>query len=310
MKKGYLCADGKHMNVTGTDIDGLDDESYLADIEWMQVTEIAHAVEINYSAFKNLKSLMISSIEPCIMPKDICRLPSLETLVCSGECLLPAEIAEAKVLKSLSLNGKSAVRVPETITTMKELRSLEYSDYCEVPIPMPRWIAKMEGLDELYFNVCKLTDIDPNIANLPNLNTLCFWHALSYTAYIPNLSNLKNLNRLDALGSGCPSIPKPSYHLFEQVLEAIKELGSITSLDLSGWRSRKKSDYLILTEKGKSVPDIFERYPLLESLSLADMKIDFLPQSVFDLKHLKRLDISGNNISKTTGQGELKPESR
>ena len=41
MKKGYLCEDGKHLNITGENIDGLYDEQYLSSVEWIGVVEIA-----------------------------------------------------------------------------------------------------------------------------------------------------------------------------------------------------------------------------------------------------------------------------
>ncbi|MDR0356493.1 MAG: hypothetical protein LBJ64_12290 [Deltaproteobacteria bacterium] len=37
----------------------------------MHVTEIAHAIEIDYSVFKNLKALMISALEPYVFPRRL-----------------------------------------------------------------------------------------------------------------------------------------------------------------------------------------------------------------------------------------------
>ena len=71
----------------------------------------------------------------------------------------------------------------------------------------------------------------------------------------------------------------------------------MTSLGLSEWRSRKKADYLVITEKGRSIPDVFNHFQNLTGLDLAAMSIDFLPPSVFKLPDLKRLDVRGNNLS-------------
>ena len=71
----------------------------------------------------------------------------------------------------------------------------------------------------------------------------------------------------------------------------------MTSLSLSEWRSRKKADYLVITEKGRSIPDVFNHFPDLTGLDLVAMGIDFLPPSIFQLPDLKRIDVRVNNLS-------------
>jgi Leucine-rich repeat (LRR) protein len=300
MKKDYLCADGKHLNITGTHIEGLRDEPYLPEIEWMQVTEVAHAVKLDYSVFTNLRELIISSLEPFVFPKEICNLPLLKHIRCSGRCLVPDEIGAMLPLQDLDVTGDCVLQMPETILELSSLKRLGVSYYNypirdSIPCAMPRWISKMSGLEQLYLHLCHFSDIDPNINNLQNLKHLCFWNALSAIADFPSLCGMPKLSRLEITGDG-RGLPKPKYSLFESVLENIKDLSTLESLRLSEWSSRKKADYLILTDRGKSIPDVFDRYPELTMLDISYMRIDFLPPSVFRLPKLKFIYAGGNSL--------------
>jgi Leucine-rich repeat (LRR) protein len=298
MKKDYLCVDGIHLNITGTDIEGLHDELYLPTVEWMQITEAAQETVLDFSVFKGLKTLMISSLEAYVFPEEICALPRLNRINCSGRCLLPPEIGEMTGLRELFLNGDCVLNMTENIVRLPNLRLLHVSCYGDsTPCPMPRWISRIPSLEELHLFLCRFSEIDPNINELINLSALCFQGALSAVREFPSLSKLQKLERLEITGNGYPSIPKPSYRLLASVLDGIADLHGLKSLDLSEWRSRKKADYLVLTDQGKSIPDVFDRYPELYSLNLSGMRIDFLPPSVLRRSNLQRLDVSGNQIS-------------
>ncbi|GHU19407.1 hypothetical protein FACS189475_06570 [Betaproteobacteria bacterium] len=158
MKKDYLCVDGKHLNITGTNIEGLHDEPYLSEIEWMQVTEIAHALTLDYSVFTNLRELMISSLEPFVFPKEICNLPLLKQINCSGRCLLPPEIGTMASLQRLDVTGDCVLQMPETILELSSLKNLRVSYFGypirdSIPCVMPRWISRMSGLEQLYLHL-------------------------------------------------------------------------------------------------------------------------------------------------------------
>ncbi|MCL2148533.1 MAG: hypothetical protein FWH47_04270 [Methanomassiliicoccaceae archaeon] len=289
--------DGKHLNIIGRDIEGLYDEPYVPSIEFLNVTEIANEVPLDYSLFEGLKTLYISSLEAYTFPKEICSLPLLERIVCSGKCLVPPEIGKAPKLEELVINGDCVLDMTETIAEAPTLRTLSVSHYGDAaPCEMPEWIANLPQLENLHLYLCFFSGIDPDINNLKNLRTLSIIGALSAAHDFPVLSNLKKLERLEVTGDGFNGLPKPPYGLFQKVLDGIAELSALTSLNLSGWRSRKKADYLVLNENGRSIPDVFDRYPNLVSLDISGMRIDFLPPSIHRLPRLERLEADGNNL--------------
>ena len=298
MKKGYLlCNAGKNLNITNKNIEGLFEEPHLSTVEYLNITEVAHEVEIDYSCFRNLKRLMISSLEPYTFPKEICFLANLENITCSGCCLIPQEIGEMKALKTLNINGDCVMNMPESIENVTSLESLQIAYYDAPSCPMPIWITRMRQLKQLILFLCYFTKIDASINNLVNLRELHIVGALSAASDFPSLSGLQNLERLIISGEGYPSLPKPPYKLFPKVLDGISELRNLKYLSLEGWRSRKKADYMIVTEQGRSIPDVFDKYQNLEDLNLFGMKIDFLPQSLYQLSKLKRMIIGDNNLS-------------
>ena len=298
MKKGYLCLDGKHLNILGKDTHGLYDEPYIAAIEYLDITEIANEVPLDYSVFTGLKTLIISSLESYTFPKEICFLPKLEHITCSGKCLIPPEIGMTPRLERLDTNGDCTLNMPESIVQVSTLKTLVVNCYGDVaPNPMPKWITDLAQLEQLHLYLCYFSSIDPAVGNLKNLRELTIIGALSAAHEFPSLSNLKKLVRLEISGAGFNGLPKPSYSLFQKVLDGIAELNTLTSLSLPEWRSRRKDDYLVVTEEGKSIPDIFDRYPELVSLDLSGMKIDFLPPSISRLPKLQQLKIDGNNLS-------------
>ena len=143
---------------------------------------------------------------------------------------------------------------------------------------------------------CNFSNIDANINNLVNLKTLCFWRSLSSVNDFPELVNLKSLERLEITG-GSLMRKRPPYSLLEKVLNSITKLNTLTSLDLSDWKSRKKGYHLVTTEKGRSIPDIFDNFPQLVNLDVHDLDIDFLPPSIFNLSALNCIYAMGNNLS-------------
>lgn len=300
MKKGYLCVDGKHLNITGNDIVGLYDEPYIDTVEYLDITEIAHEVALDYSIFQGLKKLMISSLETFTFPTEICFLPLLEQITCSGKCLIPPEIGRMQNLKRLDVNGDCVLAMPESIVDAKHLTELSVNYYGEkAPCPMPAWIAALPQLQQLSLYLCHFSFIDSDIAQLTELTSLSIADSLGAVETFPSLNSLHKLERLEIWGSGNSGarIPKATYTLFSQVLDSFCELRELNSLYLNDWRSRKKADYLVLTEQGKSIPDIFRRHPKLKLLSLSGMRLDYLPPSVLHLPELKLLYADGNSLS-------------
>ena len=294
-KKGYSLY-GVNLNITGENLDGLYDEPNLASVEYIGFANVsADKVSLDFSPFKSLKKLLIYSTEPYTIPREICYLPNLEEIVCSVKCLLPPEIGETPKLWNLMLHGDSVLNMPESIADAP-LKTLTVNSGKSDPRPMPGWITSLPQLEQLYLDHCNFTNIDANINNMANLKSLCFWDSLSAVSDFPALDKLKSLKTLDITG-GSLMRKRPPYSLLEKVLDSIKTLDTLTHLSIYDWKSRKKPYHLVINEKGRSIPDIFGRFPQLTFLNISGMDIDFLPPSIFELPSLYCLYIFGNNLS-------------
>jgi Leucine-rich repeat (LRR) protein len=293
-KKGYICADGKTLNIIGDNINGLYEEPYISSIQWLNFVDVsAHKIVLDYSVFKSLKKLSISSSASYVFPKEICYLPNLEEIYCNAKCLIPPEIGEMSKLWRLELSGDCVLNMPESIKNVSTLRDLILGYDGEI---MPSWITNLPQLEQLYFHYCNFTDIDPNINNLSKLHTLCFWNSLSNVNDFPTLAKLKYLERLEVSG-GSFMRKRPPYSLLEKVLDSISPLDTLRSLGLFDWKSRKKGYHLVVNERGRSIPDIFNLFPKLYYLDLSYLDIDFLPSHIFELPLMETIVLNGNNIS-------------
>jgi len=132
-KKGYLCEDGKHLNIIGENLNGLYDEPYLSSVEWIGFIDVsADKIVLDYSLFQNLKRLMIRSYESYIFPSEICYLPHLEEISCNAKCLIPPEIGEMRNLQRLNLHGDCVVNMPKNISNVTSLKILTVNYYAEL----------------------------------------------------------------------------------------------------------------------------------------------------------------------------------
>ncbi|SKC14676.1 leucine-rich repeat domain-containing protein, partial [Chryseobacterium balustinum] len=122
--------------------------------------------------------------------------------------------------------------------------------------------------------------------------------SLSDLKIFPDLSSLKNLKKLNLSAETVMGQKMPPYELFGQMLDSIKNLEQIEELDISFWKPKKKSDWLVIKDGNVSIPDVFNRFPNLFRLSIANMKIDFVPESILGLTKLRELQIQGNNFDK------------
>ena len=306
MEKGYSYIEGNEyfrglLQILKPDISGLMNEPYLPKIERLNIHEEAHEAKIDFSAFTGLKELTIQGFKEYVLPKEICGLRHLESLSVV-KCTLPPEIGSMAQLHDLRIDVSDPSRIPESIVELQGLTSLDISSHEPDILSFPRWVSKLHGLESLDLSLCRFSDIDIDITRLPKLKRLSFIGALSYLNIngFPPLGNLKNLEKLRIDGDGyypfeTKSYPKADYDLFPSIIESIKDLQSLKTLELNGWRSRKKSDYLLQGGK-KTIPDIFDHFPKLEILGLSGMRIELLPPSIYKLKHLRVIYLHDNAI--------------
>jgi Leucine-rich repeat (LRR) protein len=222
------------------------------------------------------------------VPVEIERTTKMGKLFIRNKKEFPENIGTLDV-RELWLHGPVILDVPSNILENESIRELNISFYGKniAPCPAPGWIFEMRRLEKLSFSVCKFSSFSEKINQLHDLADLKFGCSLSDLEEFPDLSGLKSLKSLSVRGEAVQGQRLPAYSLFPKVLEGIKNLAGLEYLNLSDWRPRKNAE---------CVPDIFYRFPDLEELSLRSMKLDFLPQSIFQLKRLKKLYLNDNKL--------------
>lgn len=261
--------------------------------------EKASDCEIDFSCFPSVEELWISSKKRCQIPNSLTQLNCLKKLIIGKNCILPENINQIKSLKELWLNNSDIYNMPETITGADSITDLNISYYDKdiEPKAMPYWIFEMKGLEKINLNLCRFNEISPRINQLSNLTELNFGCSLSDINIFPDLSGLVKLNKLKVSAEAVQGQRLPSYSLFIQILDGIKNLHQLKQLDLSGWRPKRKAEWLVAENGKHSIPDLFHSYPNLTELSVAGMNLDFIPRSIFDLQKLTRLNVTDNKLT-------------
>ncbi len=259
----------------------------------------ASEFDLDFKDFKQVRELSLMSKKTYQIPKNLSELKQLTKLSVLGNCNLPNNIYELENLEELYISDEALLTVPNDIKEIKNLKKLRITFYDNIEFqPTPDWIYDIKSLQELDLTLCKFTKISDKINNLTNLETLEMDCSFTLLSSFPNLSKLKKLRKISLSGESVIGQRMPSYSLFPLVLESIKELSQIEELNLSGWRPKKKSEWLVVRGKEYSIPDIFDRHPNLTHLNLRDMNLSFVPNTILQLKKLKELNLTWNkNIS-------------
>lgn len=272
----------------------------FAEIKFLDIEKASQYEEIDFSVFVNLEKLWISSKTEYFLPKNFALLPKLKKLILDGNSRLPENINELKTLKELWLNDEGIYNVPESILKSDSIEILNIFYYPKLSKqkPAPEWIFQLKNLQKLRFSVCKFSEYNFENSQLDSLEELDFGCSLSDLDSFPDLSGLKNLKKLIVRGENVQGQKVPRYELFAQVLDRIKHLNQLEELDLSFWRPKNKSERLVIEDNKTSIPDVFEHFTNLKKLSLVQMKLDFISDSILELKNLKELEIRENNLDK------------
>jgi internalin A len=220
------------------------------------------------------------------------------------------KIAEARIAECLEagndildLGGLRLYDLPESISTLKNLTSLDISD--NGLGSLPEWIGELKNLTSLDVSDNSLTTVLKWTGELKNLTSLDI--SDNGLGSIPKwIGELKNLTSLNVGNSGLKSLPQwigelknltsldVSYNLLTSLPEWIGELKNLTSLDVS---------YNLLT----SLPEWIGELKNFTSLNVRHSGLKSLPQWIGELKNLTSLDIGFNGL-KTLPEwiGELK----
>lgn len=170
-------------------------------------------------------------------------------------------------------------------------------------------IAKDEDLEKLKMNSGKLinirsiylrktpnTTIPSEIANLENLTLLNFHHTFN-TVLPPEIGSLKKLRvlhitqaDLDTLPTeigGLSNLENLTFTFNTKKITLPQEIEKLSSLKVLALNNNP----------GIVLPSSLDSLVLLEELDLTNSKLNKIPEAIFNLRNLKVLNLSENNIS-------------
>ena len=160
---------------------------------------------------------------------------------------------------------------------LTEANQLEYLEIKEVGIPtFPELSAENKSLKTLVLRLNNLTKLPENIGHLSALQTLDIYNPITE---VPNsLINLQQLENLKFEGAELIVFP-----------EQVFALSKLKSLIISQFDTKNKI---------KTLPDNFDKLPLLEELSLRNAALTEVPASIGRLQHLENVYFNANNLTK------------
>ncbi|XP_030927760.1 TMV resistance protein N-like [Quercus lobata] len=258
-----------------------------------------------------LKKLIFLNLRGC---KRLNCLPSkfgMEPIVGNMECLkklvlddtaimeLPSSVGGMIGLTSLTLrNCKNLVCLPSAICSLKSLESLDLSG-CSKFDNLPENLGNIEGLKKLYLSGTIIKELPSSIEHLTNLTSLTL-HDCYKLVCLPNTTrDLKLCGSLNLSScSAFKNLPKNP-----RIIEGLEMLDlsrtAIEDLPLSIERLTRLT--LLSLKDCKALVCLPSTICILESLESLDLsgcsKFDNLPESLGNVKGLKKLDLSGTAIT-------------
>jgi Leucine-rich repeat (LRR) protein len=213
-----------------------------------------------FSNLTHLKRLDLSSNQLGLLPIGIEKLEKLEYIDLRQNQLrdFPSSLTKCKSLRYLNLNGNNLISIPEDIGGLAELEELR--------------------LDNNFFNRFdkKIKTVPESIGKLTKLKVLTLRDNVieSIPSSIGNLHKIVFLDLRDNLLSSLP--------------ESICSLHNLRYLDLK-------------TNELTSLPKCFEQMVGLNDLNLSmnpNLRSEYYLPAIMQLKELKYLDVSYNNMTK------------
>ena len=181
--------------------------------------------------------------------------------------------------KEVKIYSNDQVQLDENLLKklLTEAKQLEYLEIKEVGIPtFPELSAENKSLKTLVLRLNNLTKLPDNIGYFSALQTIDIYNPITE---IPNsFINLQQLEKLKFEGAELIVFP-----------EQVFALSKLKSLIISQFDTKNKI---------KTLPDNFDKLPLLEELSLRNAALTEVPASIGRLQHLENVYFNANNLTK------------
>lgn len=181
--------------------------------------------------------------------------------------------------KEVKIYSNDQVQLDENLLKklLTESKQLEYLEIKEVGIPtFPELSAENKSLKTLLLRLNNLTKLPDNIGYFSALQTIDIYNPITK---IPNsFINLQQLEKLKFEGAELIVFP-----------EQVFALSKLKSLIISQFDTKNKI---------KTLPDNFDKLPLLEELSLRNAALTEVPASIGRLQHLENVYFNANNLTK------------
>ena len=181
--------------------------------------------------------------------------------------------------KEVKIYSNDQVQLDENLLKklLTEAKQLEYLEIKEVGIPtFPELSAENKSLKTLVLRLNNLTKLPENIGYFSALQTIDIYNPITE---IPNsFINLQQLENLKFEGAELIVFP-----------EQVFALSKLKSLIISQFDTKNKI---------KTLPDNFDKLPLLEELSLRNAALTEVPASIGRLQHLENVYFNANNLTK------------
>ncbi|XP_010536285.1 PREDICTED: inactive disease resistance protein RPS4-like [Tarenaya hassleriana] len=225
-----------------------------------------------FSLIPKMDSIVFLNLRECTslksLPKNI-NMKSLKTLILSGCSNFRRFRTISESIESLYLDGTAIKRIPESIGKLRSLALLNLKN-CGRLRYLPNNLGKLKFLQELILSGCPKLESFPDIEeDMERLEILLMdGTAIKQTPKTMFLSNLKTF-------SFCGSEVQDSTGL---VLLPLSGCSHISDLYLTDCNLCK-------------LPDNFCCLSSLQSLCLSSNDIEYLPESIKKLQHLKSLDL-------------------
>ena len=257
---------------------------------------------------QNLTILNLGVNKLADLPESIGKLQNLERLDLDRNQLsdLPKFISNLQKLTILNLNKNEFTNFPDFITELQSLTTLNLEENKLTSLPVS--IAKLQNLTELELGSNALMTLAEDVAGLQNITKLNL-RKNKITRLPDSLAKLQKLTSLNLQGNQLTSLPESIttlHNLTTLILnnnpltglpESIGNLHHLEVLDLSNnttffsvKSNLDKPDSSYLTMRTAI-------WPKKEVKEFNDIKFTKLPESIGELKNLKSLNISNNQLT-------------
>ncbi|EOA23115.1 hypothetical protein CARUB_v10003908mg [Capsella rubella] len=234
------------------------------------------------SSVRHLVSLKSMNLDGCKhlenLPDTLQNLTSLETLEMSG-CLNVNEFPRAATnIELLRISETSIEEIPARICNLSQLRSLDISENKRLK-SLPVSISELRSLEKLKLSGCSLLESFP--PEICQTMSCLRWFDLDRTSIKELPENIGNLVALEVLQASKTVIRRAPW--------SIAKLSRLQLLAIGN------SSYTPEGLLHSACPPL-SRFDDLRALSLSNMNMIEIPNSIGNLWNLLELDLSGNNF--------------